>query len=85
LYDEGVEESFSTIIFKLGIWSYIILVVLWSLFWKGWALWVSARQGEKGWFIPLLAVNTFGVLEIIYLLFIARVFSQKQVGEVKEV
>jgi len=82
-----VEEPFSTF-FTLGIWSYIALLVLWSLFWKGWALWVSARQGQKGWFISLLVINTFGVLEIIYLLFIARVFSQEKqekVGEVSRV
>lgn len=45
----------------------IILVVLWSLVWKGLALWRSARRGDKWWFIAFLIVNTLGILEIIYL------------------
>jgi uncharacterized protein DUF5652 len=53
--------------------SLLILVVLWSLFWKGLALWHSARRGEAGWFVAILIINTLGLLEIIYLFAIARV------------
>ncbi len=45
----------------------ILLFVLWSVFWKGLALWHSARRGSYWWFIILLLVNTLGILEIIYL------------------
>jgi hypothetical protein len=45
----------------------LVLLVLWSIFWKGLALWRSANRGEKVWFIILLVVNTAGILEIIYL------------------
>ena len=55
----------------------IIPLLLWSFVWKGMALWYAGRRSEKVWFIILLAVNTIGVLEIIYLLFIAKVFSKK--------
>jgi hypothetical protein len=45
----------------------IPIVLLWSLFWKGLALWHSGRKGNARWFILLLLVNTLGILEIIYL------------------
>lgn len=50
----------------------IILVVLWSLVWKGLSLWHAARRGQYWWFAILLVVNTAGILEIIYLFFVAK-------------
>lgn len=47
----------------------ILLVVLWSLPWKGVALWKAARLGDKLWFVVLLVVNTVGLLEIYYIYF----------------
>ena len=47
--------------------SAIILVLLWSLLWKGLALWRAANRGEKWWFIAFLIINTLVILEIIYL------------------
>jgi len=43
------------------------LVLLWTLAWKGLALWKSARDSQKWWFIALLIVNTMGILEILYI------------------
>ncbi|HUD03934.1 MAG TPA: DUF5652 family protein [Candidatus Paceibacterota bacterium] len=45
----------------------VLLIVLWSVFWKGLALWHSARRDQPIWFVILLVVNTLGILEIIYL------------------
>ena len=53
---------------------FIFLVVIWSLVWKGRALWHAARNGNMGWFVTLLVINTLGILEILYL----YVFSKKQ-------
>jgi hypothetical protein len=47
----------------------LALIVVWSLIWKGLALWHSARGNQKGWFIAILVINTVGLLEIIYLAF----------------
>jgi len=57
------------------IWAAPIIVVLalWTLFWKGLALWHSARRGEQWWFFALLVVNTLGILEIIYLFWVAKI------------
>jgi hypothetical protein len=40
--------------------------------WKGLALWHAARRGEHWWFVAILLINTIGILEIIYLFFIAK-------------
>lgn len=32
----------------------MILLAVWGLVWKGIALWVAARRGEKVWFVALL-------------------------------
>jgi len=62
-------------IFPLGVvWTVIVVLILWSLIWKGLALWKAAREGSKAWFVVLLIVNTVGILEILYL----YVFSKKK-------
>lgn len=43
------------------------ILMIWSIIWKGLALWKSARLGNKVWFVVLLIVNTLGILEILYL------------------
>ena len=53
----------------LLIWAgpLLLLVLVWSIFWKGLALWHSAQRGQPWWFVVMLVVNTLGILEIIYL------------------
>ncbi len=46
----------------------MMLLITWSLFWKGWALWIAARKTDQVWFIVLLLVNTLGILEIGYII-----------------
>ena len=52
----------------------IALALVWSLPWKAWALWRSARHGQNYWFIALLLANTLGILDILYIF----VFSKKE-------
>ncbi|MEK7530273.1 MAG: DUF5652 family protein [Patescibacteria group bacterium] len=59
----------------LDAWMVVVLIVvlaLWSVVWKGWAMWLAARRTEKVWFILLLIINTAGILEIIYIFLIAK-------------
>ena len=49
----------------------IILVFIWSLVWKGLALWKSARRQEKWWFVAMIIINSVGILEIIYIFFLS--------------
>jgi uncharacterized membrane protein len=52
---------------------FILFAILWSLVWKGLALWHAARRGQYWWFLILTVVNTLGVLEIIYLFVVAQI------------
>ena len=45
----------------------LLILFLWSILWKGLALWRAAKRGDKIWFVIFLFVNTVGILEIIYL------------------
>ena len=53
----------------------IAALLIWSLVWKGLALWKAAGLRHKYWFVALLLVNALGILEIIYLLFVARKYK----------
>ena len=59
---------------------FILLVsLLWVLPWKGYALWIAAENKSKWWFIILLVVNTFAILDIIFIFYVAK----KTMKEVK--
>lgn len=51
---------------------FVIIAALWTIPWKGVALWKSARNGHKIWFIALLLLNTLAILEIIYIFFFSK-------------
>jgi methionyl-tRNA synthetase len=49
-----------------------LLLAVWSIAWKGIALWTAAHENSKPWFIVLLVLNTAGILEIIYIIFFSK-------------
>jgi hypothetical protein len=49
-----------------------IIAMIWVLPWKGYALWTASRNGNKRWFIALLILNTFAILEIFYVFYVAK-------------
>jgi len=60
----------------------IFTLITWTAFWKGLALWHSARREQTGWFIALLFIHTLGLLEVVYLFGVAglkfnELFSKK--------
>lgn len=54
----------------LPLW--LIPLIIWELVWKGIALWKSAKNNQRKWFIALFLLNTAGILPIIYLKFFQR-------------
>lgn len=52
--------------------TWLLFVMLWSLLWKGLGLWHSAQRRQPLWFLAILVVNLFGVLEMIYLFVVAK-------------
>jgi hypothetical protein len=55
----------------------VALITLWTLPWKGVALWKAARRQEKWWFIAILIINSLAVLEILYIF----LFSKKNTNK----
>lgn len=54
-----------------NIWVFVI-AMLWTLPWKGYALWTASKKGDKRWFIALIVLNTFAILEIFYIFYVAK-------------
>ncbi|UCD04329.1 MAG: hypothetical protein JSW73_01675 [Candidatus Woesearchaeota archaeon] len=54
----------------------IAIILAWTLFWKAFALWYSARNNDKIWFIIFIIVNILGIPEIIYLYFKTDFFKK---------
>jgi methionyl-tRNA synthetase len=52
-------------------WLFIV-VGLFELVLKGFALWHSARGRQLAWYIAILVINSAGILPIIYLLFFKK-------------
>lgn len=52
--------------------SLFIVLAAWELVWKGFALWRAGQNRQLAWFIVMLVLNTVGILEIIYLFFVAK-------------
>ncbi|MFZ2048872.1 MAG: DUF5652 family protein [Minisyncoccia bacterium] len=50
----------------------VVIIMIWSIAWKGLALWKSAQRNEQYWFIALLFINTVGILDIIYIYFFTK-------------
>lgn len=50
----------------------LLFLVVWSLVWKGIALWKAARNDAKIWYVVMLVVNTIGILEIVYIFFFSK-------------
>jgi len=58
-------ENFQTFL-STHQWIFI-LAAIWTIPWKGVALWRAARNQSVAWFVVLLIINTLGILEIIYI------------------
>lgn len=50
----------------------IIILAIWTIPWKGYALWLAVKRNQTKWFIILLILNTVGILEIFYIFKIAK-------------
>lgn len=59
----------------------ILVLVAWSLAWKGASLWRAARDGNKPWFAALLVTNTLGALDAVYLFEISETRRRDELDE----
>mgnify|MGYP001558753821 CR=1 FL=1 len=56
----------------------LVIILIWSLIWKGFALWKAAKNNSPIWFVVLLVVNTIGILEILYLFVFSKGGKKKK-------
>lgn len=61
-----------------GFLSTVLILAVWSIIWKGIALWKAAQNKSLVWYVIMLLVNTVGILEIIYIFFISKKRGQQQ-------
>ncbi len=59
----------------------LVVLALWTVVIKGFALWHAARNGQKWWFVVMLIVNALGIPELIYLIWF-RSDRRKRAGVV---
>jgi hypothetical protein len=52
--------------------SWLYLAALWTIPWKGVALWKAAKASHKKWFIVMLVLNTLALLEIVYIFYFSK-------------
>ncbi|MFM6974906.1 MAG: DUF5652 family protein, partial [Agromyces sp.] len=43
-----------------GFLAFIIILGLWSVVWKGFALYRAGQQNQSGWFVAMFILNTLG-------------------------
>ncbi|MDD5751693.1 MAG: DUF5652 family protein [Candidatus Peribacteraceae bacterium] len=60
-----------------GIMGVLLVLAIVDVILKGWAMWRAARMGMKWWFIPLLIVNSVGILPVIFLLATNTEYARK--------
>ena len=51
----------------------LIIVLIWSLIWKGFALWKAGRLNQPIWFVLILIIHTMGILEILYIFLFSKI------------
>jgi methionyl-tRNA synthetase len=62
----------NNIIYFLNQPQFYLPLLLWTLIWKGVALWKASSKKQLIWFVLLMSVNTLGLFEIIYIFFLNR-------------
>lgn len=66
----------------LGVSPLVVgIIAIWVLFWKGCSLWIAVKSDQKWWFLALLIINTLGILELIYIFFVAK----KKCSDIKQI
>ena len=71
--------DYSIFSFSGGLPWWAILAALWTLPWKGVALWKASRKGHLVWFVALLILNTLAILEILYIFVFSKMGAKKNV------
>lgn len=58
-----------------------VLLAAWAIVWRGIAMWKAAQNKSMPWFVALLIINSFGILDIIYVFYFSN-RKRKQVTKI---
>ncbi|MEX2029205.1 MAG: DUF5652 family protein [Candidatus Paceibacterota bacterium] len=64
MYNPFVFSPFINILF--------VVITIWTIIWKAYAVWLAVKHSHKKWFLALIILNTVGLLEIFYVFKIAK-------------
>lgn len=45
----------------------LVVIAIWTVVWKGIALYTAGKNQQKNWFVVLLLLNDLGILSMVYL------------------
>jgi len=73
-------QSLTYLLSPANPWFYLILIciLVWTLPWKGVALWKAAKNKSKAWFVVLLILNTLAILDILYIFIYSKPKHKKK-------
>lgn len=57
--------------------TFLLLTIIWTMPWKGFALWKAAQNKHKWWFVAILLTNTFALLDALYIFYFSKRKSRK--------
>ena len=55
-----------------AFWIVFAVVLAWTLYWKGRAMWLACKKDDKKWFVAILILNTLGILDILYIYVVSK-------------
>lgn len=61
-----------------------IIIGIWTLFWKGIALWRTSQLKQRNWFIALfilVPLNELAIIELVYLFWFSK--NKLTIGEIR--
>lgn len=58
-----------------------VILIIWILFWKMWAVWCAASQRQFFWFLFAWFSPTFGIGEMWYVFYMKNYFPSKRCRE----
>jgi len=69
------------------LWTSVLIPILivWSMIWKGIALWKAGKNDQLTWYIVLFIINTAGILEILYIFVFAKNKNNNLKNEVQSI
>ncbi len=62
----------------------VLIIILWTVPWKIYAVWAAVQANHKKWFVALLFLNTVGILEIVYIFKILKKSTEEVKSDFKQ-